>query len=470
VSFVGCALTIIRQVLVSRGSPVEIEHLGERFISYARRVRTFEINSRAIPKVNGDPDRKIKRQVSPSVVSLWARLGSMAIFPQLQRLMAISPAFGDPWDAQVILDLIDKRPGLTDISFMSWPFGSSFCGQSLHVSTEITGSLWIRSVFHAGNNTGPYRAVLGALLSSSPRLLQLYVDHCVGIDEMMQLTRLSELTHLTMSSPSPPFPLPPLPTGAFSKLRELKLMEYGARPMLMELFLAMHPNVQLVDLAYSVQSTGQPRTSQSRFLDVDRFFAHASRWTSLQAIEFQSSGFQIAQDSPTVEQSRALFRRMHTLRNLGRLKFTSNVHLQITPDIFESLLSSCSSLYEWSMLSNDRRSTAVDPISFHELYRLIRDRHMKIVPFRLQCTTLPDLAEAHDLKPLSLTSLNVRGIEDPTALGKVIATICPDLVLIETERRSDDPASYRDKELALVANVVLRGMRSAKNEVLVTES
>jgi hypothetical protein len=87
VSFVGCALTIIRQVLVSRSSPVEIEHLSKRFISYARRVRTFEINSRATPKVNGDPDRKIKRQVSPSVVSLWARLGSMALFPQLQRLI-----------------------------------------------------------------------------------------------------------------------------------------------------------------------------------------------------------------------------------------------------------------------------------------------------------------------------------------------------------------------------------------------
>jgi hypothetical protein len=143
---------------VSRSAPVEIEHLGERFIGYARRVRTFEINAR--PSFRHGR-RKIERQISSGgVVSLWARLGSMTLFPRLQRLKAVSPVFGDPWDAQIILDLIDDRPDLTDLRFASRQSGSTFSGQSLRFSTAISGSLNIYSLCHSRNNVAAYGAVL----------------------------------------------------------------------------------------------------------------------------------------------------------------------------------------------------------------------------------------------------------------------------------------------------------------------
>jgi hypothetical protein len=133
---------------VSRSAPIELEDLGERFIGHARRVRTFEINARPSSRSDRRGGKEIERQISSSVVSLWARLGSMTLFPRLQRLMAISPVFGDPWDAQIILNLIDNRPDLTDLRFASRQSGSTFFGQSLRLSTAISGNLNIYSLCH----------------------------------------------------------------------------------------------------------------------------------------------------------------------------------------------------------------------------------------------------------------------------------------------------------------------------------
>jgi hypothetical protein len=103
------------------------------------------------------------------------------------------------------------------------------------------------------NNVAPYGAILNAVLASSPRLRQLEVDQCITIDEMTQLPRLSELMFLFIATPLSPFPLPRLSSGGLPRLRHLKLQETNATLMLMEIFLAMHPTTELVELSYQAQ-------------------------------------------------------------------------------------------------------------------------------------------------------------------------------------------------------------------------
>jgi hypothetical protein len=450
-------------VLLSRSAPVEIEHLGQRFIGYARRVRTFEINARPSSRSYRRGGREVERQISSSVVSLWARLGSMTLFPRLQRLMAITPAFGDPWDAQIILDLIDNRPDLTDLRFASRQSGSAFFGHSFRLSTAISGSLNIYSFCHLRNKVAPYGAILNAVLASSPHLRQLEVDQCITIDEMTQLPRLSELTFLFIATPLSPFPLPRLSSGGFPRLRHLKLQETNATLMLMELFLAMHPTTELIELSYQAQwHLGEPPKGHPQFFYVRRFIEHASLWTSLQTIAFNDSVFQNMLDRPSVEESRALFRRLHALRSLRILNFYSNVHLQMSPDIFEHLLSGCPSLEEWTMqtLTTERSKPVIEPISFRELHNLFRDSHVKIQPFPLWCNTLPILDEACHLKPLPPTSLIVCDVGDPAAAAKVLFRIFPKLTSTNTEPwRNHEPADQEDAKRAATISAVLQEMR-----------
>jgi hypothetical protein len=393
----------------------------------------------------------------------WFLFGSMTLFPRLQRLKAVSPVFGDPWDAQIILDLIDDRPDLTDLRFTSRQSGSTFSGQSLRFSTAISGSLNIYSLCHSRNNIAAYGAVLNAVLASSPRLRQLEVDQCITIEEMTQLPRLSELTFLFIATPLLSFPLPRLSPGGFPRLRHLKLQETNASLMLMELFLAMHPTTELVELSYQTQwFLADPPKGHPQFFYVRRFIEHASLWTSLQTIAFNDSLFQYMLDRPSVEESRALFCRMHALRSLRILKFDSNVHLQMSPDIFEHLLSGCPSLEEWTMqtLTTESSKPVIEPISFRELHNLFRDSHVKIQPFPLWCNTLPSLEEASHLKPLPLTSLIVRDVGDPAAAAEVLFRIFPKLNSINTDIwLRQEPAGQEDAMRVATISSVLQEMK-----------
>jgi hypothetical protein len=243
----------------------------------------------------------------------------------------------------------------------------------------------------------------------------------------------------------------------------VKLQETNASLMLMELFLAMHPTTELVELSYQTHYVNESRTGHPQFFYMRRFIEHASLWTSLETVTFYDPLFQDMLDRPSVEESRALFRRMYALRSLRSLKLKSNVHLQMSPDIFEHLLSSCPSLQEWSVQASTSEISkpVMEPISFCKLHDLFRDSHVKIQPFPLWCNTLPSLDEACHLKPLPLTSLIVRGVGDPAAAAEVLFRIFPKLTSINTEPwRNHEPADQEDAKRAANISTMLQKIRN----------
>jgi hypothetical protein len=205
-------------------------------------------------------------------------------------------------------------------------------------------------------------------------------------------------------------------------------------------------------------------TGHPQFFYVRRFIEHASLWKSLQTITFDDPFFQQLLDRPSVEESRALFCQMHALRSLRTLRFNSNVHLQMSPDIFEHLLSGCPSLQEWSVqvCTSERSKPVMEPILFRELHNLFKfqDSHVKIQPFPVWCNTLPSFDEAGHLKPLPLTSLILRDIGGPVAVAEVLFKIFPKLTSLNTDLRlRHEPADQEDAKRAATISAVLQEMR-----------
>jgi hypothetical protein len=416
----------------------KLEHLGDRFLRYARRVRKLTING----KERGDPDlfwdreRLVQHQLSPRVISLWTQCGALAVLPQLRELDVTSPPFGDPWDLHIILDLVNGRPDFANlwVDQNSW-VPSRWCGQTFRVSTPLSGQL------HVGPGPGVASdALLHAFLACSPPLTYIFVrGEFVTVAEIVQMARLPRLELLHIWSRCLPAPVPCLAHDAFRHLKILRLREdgAGADPMLFRLFLAMPPNSVLSDLSYTYHArySGFPLLA-----DVRRFVQRASLWTAVTELEFGTE-YTMEKYDLTVDESRGFFQELHALSALTQLTLSCNIYFPLPLDVIRDVLYDCPHLVYWWMRFGDHEPRASASVSFQQLRALVGDRHIQMLPVRLRCDTLPDPGDAQGWEPLFLHSLHIHNIRDPVAAGTLFASLFPNLGSVYTiivERSDDD--------------------------------
>jgi hypothetical protein len=453
--------------------PITYEQLGERFLRYAHRVRSLTINGDKMVHTFDPPETHqwTQRQVSPRVASLWATHGSLLVFPRLQRLVVRPPPFGDPWNLQIVLDLIGHRPSFADFELGKYDNRIAFYGKDLRVSTPLTGRLSLISL-----PTLLFNDLVRAVLASTQRIDWVDIESCITAEAVPLLALFPSLTTLSVASDqsSPVLQVVPhIPPGGFRHLELLDLQENCDESMVFvwNLFLAMEPNKKLSELRYHYCASGEPdavRQQFPRFADLARFIQHTGMWTTLTSLEFSIAFGATTSEvhHSSIEESRRLFAHMHSLRAITRIHISTNIHLPVTADIVGDLLRSCPALYRW-YLEFDSYDNVSEPISFAELHHAVQDHGIGGLPVRLRCDTLPRPDDVHKFTPLLLDSLSVHDVGDPTALGAALVEVFPNLDNICVENSANnDPCYDEDKRKAWIVMEVMAALRSASSGVL----
>jgi hypothetical protein len=410
-----------------------------------------------------DSESYIKCQVSSQVVSLWTRHGPRNLFPRSKRLVVHSPPVGCPWDAQVVLDMINGMQVLVDLTVEIHDV-DTFYGQNFRMSAPISGRL-VFSALADHDDTFSSREFLKTILESSTPLRRVFLQNCITIDGMVQLAFLPNLTQLAVWGFCPLAPIPLLAPGAFENLTTLSFREEGAHRSvrLFNFFLAMPPNKTLLRLVYRREAQERDDPDFPNPSELIRFMERAALWTTLTDLSFVTSGVE-DKHYMSIEESRLFFLQIHALPALTQLWIQCYVCFPITTDIIKVLLDACSVLERWRMTfdarGSDRDYTGVvaariafvsdgdedyvgaedvvaAPVAFSELLALIRGRRVRVLPVCLRCDTLPSFQEALGMAPLSLVGIVVRDIGDPAALGKVLFKMCPNLAWVRPESSND---------------------------------
>jgi hypothetical protein len=389
--------------------PITYEQLGERFLRYAHRVRSLTINGDKMVHTFDPPGTHqwTRRQVSPRVASLWAAHGSLLVFPRLQRLVVRPPPFGDPWNLQIVLDLIGHRPSFADFEIGRYDDHMGFYGKDLRVSTPLTGGLSLISL-----PTLLVNELFRAVLASTQRIDWMYIESCITAEAIPLLALLPSLTSLSVAS-GQSLPVlqvvPHIPSGGFRYLELLNLQENcdESKVFVWNLFLAMEPNKKLSELSYHYCASGEPdavRQEFPRFADLARFIQHTGMWTTLTSLEFSIAFGATTSEvhHSSIEESRRLFAHMHSLRAITRIHISTNIHLPVTAEIVGDLLRSCPVLYRW-YLEFDSYDNVSEPISFVELHHAVQDHGIGRLPVRLRCDTVPRPDDVHKFTPCSWT-------------------------------------------------------------------
>jgi hypothetical protein len=453
--------------------PITYEQLGERFLRYAHRVRSLTINGDKMVHTFDPPGTHqwTRRQVSPRVASLWAAHGSLLVFPRLQRLVVRPPPFGDPWNLQIVLDLISHRPSFADFEIGNNDDHMGFYGKDLRMSTPLTGGLSLISL-----PTLLFNELFRAVLASTQRIDWMYIESCITAEAIPLLALLPSLTSLSVAS-GQSLPVlqvvPHIPSGGFRHLELLNLQENcdGSKIFVWNLFLAMEPNKKLSELSYHYCASGEPdavRQEFPLFADLARFIQHTGMWTTLTSLEFSIAFDAITSEvhHSSIEESRRLFAHMHSLRAITRIHISTNIHLPVTADIVGDLLRSCPALYRW-FLEFDSFDNVSEPISFVELHHAVQDHGIGRLPVRLRCDTVPLPDDIHKFTPLLLDSLSVHDVGDPTTLGSALVEVFPNLDNICVENSTNnDPCYDEDIRKARIAMEVMATLRSASSGVL----
>jgi hypothetical protein len=440
--------------------PIGLEQLGKRFLRYARRVRALTINEdRAVDIYDSSgAHRRVDYQVSLRVISLWAAHGSLLVFPRLQQLVLWSPPFGDPWDLQVILDLINGRPSFTGLELSEANHGSGFCGEDLHVSTPLIGSFSLTSI-----PSRLFDSLLHTTLSSAERIEWVHFNDCITVDAIQQLALLPSLQSLSIAAyPSSLTFIPIVPPGGFQNLEYLDLQESGV--FLWNLFLATEANERLSDLAYHYSEGSSDRVDTfPRFCDIARFVQHAGVWTTLTSLTVSVAYGGSNTYHSSINESRQLFGYLHSLNALARLHISTNIHLPITAEIVGDLLQHCPALDRW-FIDFDNHGNVSEPVSFGELYHAVQGHRVGRLPVRLRCNTLPRLDEVHKFNSILLDCLSVHEIGDPTELAVVLVNLFPNLddICVENNGLTDDLRFDEDSRKAGIALGVIEAFKNAR--------
>jgi hypothetical protein len=439
----------------------ELETLGHRFISYARRMKTIRINFESREECRSEQECTSRRQVSPRVLSLWSRLGSSGnLFPRFSSLLVRTPRFGAPWDVQDILNFMSTTPMLEDLWWEEMSYGIPFADpqqENLQSSTSLSCRLKITGCYQS---SFPGPALLDSLLSHSSLLqhLEIYGPFCIH-ETSNQIALFPYLTSLHLRwCEGYISKLPVLPPGAFARLEVLEMWDSLYPSPMLHLFMAIHPHNNLLSLIY--YHKGMP-SDHNDFPYLDCLTHRASQWTALQSLELDFTGTSAAHYL-SVAESRAFFSRFQALPALKSLKLTSQVCFRISTRVISDVLDWCPCLMQWMMdWRGNGRTTRNASISFRELLDLILDRpHVSVLPVTVRCDSLPAPDELGGFEHPSFSDLSVHAIGDPTALGTLLATIFPDMYWFHLRDAYDPILAHEDWANLDLAMDVFRDVRA----------
>jgi hypothetical protein len=439
----------------------ELEPLGHRFVSYARRMKTIRINYEGPEELRSEQECTSRRQVSPRVLSLWSRLGSSGkLFPRFSRLLVRTPRFGAPWDVQSILNFMNTTPMLEALFWEEMSYGIPFADpqrENLQSSTSLFGRLKITGGYQTGF---PGPALLDSLLSHSSLLqdLEIYGPFCIH-DISSQIAFFSNLIDLNLKPHGGYISqLPAPPPGAFARLETLDVSDNLVTSPALHLFIAIQPHNNLRSLKYS--HTHMP-SDHNEFPDLDCLTHYATQWTALTSLELFFSATSAAHYL-SVAESRAFFGRFQALPALESLKISSNICFRIDMHVMGDVLDWCPHLEQWMMdWRGNGRTTRNASISFRELLDLILDRpHVSVLPVTVRCDSLPAPDELGGFEHPSFSDLSVHAIGDPTALGTLLATIFPDMYWFHLRDAYDPILAHEDWANLDLAMDVFRDVRA----------
>jgi hypothetical protein len=384
---------------------------GERFISYARRVRKLSLK-RDIPKNFGDQERA----VSQAVLHAWADATPQRLFPRMQSLSGQFGYTNTAAGARTVLRFL--TPNIHHFN--------TICPDDFFLDAEEHAQLHASS---AGLRKLSFSRLIGdqkaamqlasTLASASTRYETVHIPwplHPSKIEHLANCPRL-RIANIELASPVPQT----FSANSFGSLASLRVEDVTSELPGMHFCLALRSPVQLRCFSYCISRTG----SSIDYASLYRFIRHITRWTTLTAIslDLRIDGTLSLKDYKTI------YTEFHALSHLESLLWTGNTAVIFDELLMYDLLDTCPRLTRWRTWTSGSDHNGAEQMvftltAFVTLLTLYPDVH--VLPIRVCCDKIPRPGAIADCGASKYGGhLLVMNVEDPDAVADVLRQVAP---------------------------------------------
>jgi hypothetical protein len=406
--------------------------LGERFLSYARRVRRLRLVL----------NPGCSNQVYPTVVHAWANSCPKELFPKLHNLtLSWACCFAAP--QMIVLNFMTSN--IRTLELENWPVPSltgeleQYCAQLRHACRNLQS---ITIALSMSANQSSVEKFTSALVTASAHLQTAVIISPISVDDVLRLRAL-KLGSLSLRIADHSRHIPALSNQDFAHLVTLKLNDRTSSGASLRFFLSMHPNGKLRSFSYGAYKPHD-------FSTLSLFLQHMARWKTLQAVILAFGG----EPSPlSCAQCPDLFSWFHQLPALQTLGWSGPTCDGVVDRSFIlDLLRACTTLNSCVMGLDSGAYDVV--ISFDTFIHILRMKpNARGLPLCVRAVDLPSIAELGGFVHASYQrDLRVEAVECPMKLAELCRVMLPSVTNCSAPYKN---ASGQDHERVAKVNQLL---------------